>query len=536
MGCGGSASLAPTSTPPPTPDPRLGGRLTVRLSRDIEALTPLRFTDDPEAAWLTQVLYRGLTRLDARMQPRPALAERWEISPDGLVITFTLRPDLRWSDGAPLTAEDVAYTWDLLRRWEPRSGIQADLQEYVAAVQAPRSDAVVFVLNRRLAALLADAAFPVLPRHIWEDLSPEQLLQADLLKRPVGSGPFLLKERRPGEALVLERNPHFYGPAPFLDQVAFLVAPDPTVAEMALRRGDLSIALLPYENWASLEQMPDPEVRTVRYPAPQYTFVGFNVRPESPFADRRLRQAWAYAIDREALLAEVMAGRAIPLHSPILPTNWAYDPTLPAPRQDLEKARALLQEAGWQDEDGDGVVEKDGRPLQVRLFVRADRAERVAAARRIAANLGQVGFAIEVLPADQESVIAAKLRPPYDLDALLMRWRNLGPDPDLFYLFHSSQVWEGPDDQRENLYNFVGYRSVEADDLLVAGRSTYDPEARRPIYAQLQALLAEDLPYDILWGDPRYLALDVRLTTDEGPVVAGTPYLFWEIERWYVQD
>ncbi len=527
----------PTPTPEPTVDPRIGGRLAVRLPHDPDRLTLLGPDAAPESGWLRGVLYAGLTRLDDRLLPRPDLAEGWTVSADGLVVTFTLRPDLRWSDGAPLTADDVRFTYDVLRAGEARTGLQADLRDYVAAVTTPTTRTVAFLLNLRLANLLTDAAFPILPRHIWGGLPPEEVQEADLLANPVGSGPFALRERRPGEALVLLPNPYFHGAAPFLGEVAFLVAPDPLVVEAALRQGDLHVAMLPPASYRSLlDSPPRSPLRLARYAAPQYTFVAFNLREGHPLADPLVRQAWAAALDKEAIVAAATAGEGLPLWSPILPPGWAYDADLPRPAADLPRARQLLAEAGWRDGNGDGVLEKDGRPLRVRLFVRADSPERITATLQMSATLGQVGMAVEVIRADFPSVIAAKLRPPYEFDALCMQWRNLGPDPDQFYLFHSSQAWQGPEDTRQNLYNFVGYRSAEADALLLAGRSAYDLEQRRLVYIDLQRLLAADLPYYFLWGDPLYLAGAAQLTTPEGPVNWETPNPLWNVERWYWEE
>jgi peptide/nickel transport system substrate-binding protein len=513
----------------------VGGRLTVRLSREIERLSPLLPAGD-EGLWVTGMFYSGLTRLDDRQTPQPDLAESWSIADDGLVITFTLRPDLRWSDGVPLTAEDVRFTWSLLRTWELRTGVQADLHEYVATIMAPDARTVVFVLRRRLAALLSDVAFPVLPRHVWRETSSADMLEGDLLEKPVGSGPFVLAERRPGEALVLGRNPHYHGPTAFFEQVAFLVAPDPQLAVEALREGDLLVAKLPRTAYDALERdPPEWDLLLGWHAAPQYTFVGFNMHPGHPLQDVRLRQAWAYALDKEALVATATAGEGVPLWSPILPPNWAYDGDLPPLERDLERARDLLTEAGWQDEDEDGVVEKDGLPLQLRLFVRADAPERLAACRRMADQLAGIGMAVEVIPGDFRTVIEAKLRPPYDFDALCMQWRNLSPDPDLFYLFHSSQAWQGPEDRRTNLYNFVGYRSDEADALLLDGRDHYDTDERRAFYVEIQRILAQDLPYYLLWADPVYLVGDGRLTTADGPLNLAAPNPFWNVERWYIE-
>ncbi len=531
------ATAVPTEIPPaaaPTVDPRLGGRITIRLSQDIERLPALSAADAGEAGWVLRMLYSGLTRLDDQLRPQPDLAESWTVSADGLLITFTLRPNLRWSDGTPLTGDDVRFTWDVLGAAQPQLGVQADLRDYVAAIDAPAPGTVVFVLNRRLAAILSDVSFPILPQHVWGKMPRAELLETDLLAAPIGSGPFVLRERWPAEALVLERNPYYHGPAPFVDQVAFLVAPNLQVTEMALRTGDLDVAALPLQLYRSLEENPTERALVLaRYPQAQYTFVAFNLREDRVFADERLRQAWALALDKEGLVAEATGGEAIPLWSPILPMSWAHEPDVPRPGPDLPRARELLESAGWSDADGDGVREKNGQVLRARLFVRADNPQRILASRRMAESLAEIGMAVEVVPSDFQSVVAAKLRPPYDFDLLCMQWQNLGPDPDLFYLFHSTQSWQGPEDERENLYNFVRYRDDTADRLLLTGRGIYDPAERRNTYRQMQRLLAQDLPYYILWGDPVYVAADVRLTTAEGPINFQTPYFFWNIERWY---
>ncbi len=529
-------SATPTPLATPTPDTRLGGRVTVRLSGDIEKLTPLAAADNVEAGWLLGMLYSGLTRLDDQLRPQPGLAQDWKVSDDGLVITFTLRPDLRWSDNTPITSSDVRFTWERLRSWDVRLQVQANLREFLAAVNAPAPNTVVFVLNRHLADMLVGASFPVLPEHIWGSVPLDELEQTDLLDGPVASGPFVLQERWPGSAMVLARNPNYYGEAPFLDQVAFLVGPDEQVAETALRQGDLDVAVVSDETYHALQSRPSASPLTLsRYPARGFTFVAFNVQSGHPFADPLLRQAWSRALNKESLVAESTGGRGIPLISPVASYNWLYDPNVSWPAQDQAQAGKLLEQAGWTDTDDDGIVDKDGDPLSVNLYVRADAPDRVAAAELMAQELAQVGIDVQVAPADFGSVITGKTRPPYDFDVLCMQWAAMGPDPDLFYLFHSSQAWQGESDNRQNLYNFIGYRSDAADKLLLAGRDNYDLDVRRATYGQLQELLARDLPYYYLWADPVYIAAGASLKTADGPINWETPNFLWNVERWYIQ-
>lgn len=531
-------TAVPTAPPPsPTPLPR-GGNLTLRLAEDLADLRPWQPRTRGEEQVISLV-YNGLTRLDPQLRPQPDLAERWEASQDGRLITFTLRTDVAWHDGRPLSAEDVAFTIDALRALTPTNALLADM-ERVAQVSTPTSTTVVLALTERYAPIFANLAVPVLPRHLLEG---EDLAELNLWEKPVGTGPFKLAERRAGQAIVLEANAAFYRGQPLLDRVVFALAPDAQVADDALRDGRLLLAELPW-NEARVADQTIPGVQIGLYPENAYYFLAYNLREGRPFADPLLRRALASAVDLPALVREVTDGAGVPIGNSASPRSWG---DLVAPitaTADLERAGALLDEAGWTASD-DGTRARDGEPLTARIFVRGDDPRRVRAAELIAEAAGTVGISITVERADFETVIKSKYAPPFDFDMLLGSWSNGPGDPDfpdyLFYdpsdfaLFHSSQINQGASDARPTL-NFVAFRDAAYDNQAAAARQLYDLEQRRGALRLAQQRVAELQPYLFLWADQVPVVLSPQVTTLDGPVNLDTPLYLWNIERWYLSE
>ncbi|HWQ11200.1 MAG TPA: peptide ABC transporter substrate-binding protein [Roseiflexaceae bacterium] len=530
--------IPPTPLPPtPTPLPR-GGTLTVRLAQDVPELRPWQPRSRGEEL-ITALVYSGLTRLDERLRPQPDLATSWEATPDGRLITFTLRTDVTWHDGQPLTAEDVAYTLGALREISPTTALLLDLRR-ITEVTAPNSSTVLISLTERYAPIFSLLAVPVLPKHVLIDKDIAALNFWDV---PVGSGPFQLEERRPDAAITLLANRRFYRGAPLLDRVAFVVAPDAQVAADALRGGQLLLAELPWEQVSPVVQAV-PGMQSGAYAENGYYFLAFNMRAGRPFADLRLRQALAKAVDLPALVAEVTAGGGAPIGSSAAPGSWADQVPPPNSTVDLEGARRLLDEAGWKVPPGESIRQREGITLTAQLFVRGDDPRRVRAAEVIAAAGRQIGMQIVVQPADFETVIRSKYAPPYDFDLLLGSWSNGAGDPnfadyafydpDDFALFHSSQINQGVADTRPVL-NIVGFSDSAYDNQAGAARQLYDPDDRLHALQLAQARVAELKPYLFLWADRIPVLLAPQVTTLDGPVHLDTPMYLHNIERWHLK-
>jgi peptide/nickel transport system substrate-binding protein len=529
----------PPTAPPPTPTPLpRGGNLLIRLAEDVPELRPWQPRTRGEEQ-ITGVMYNGLTRLDARLQPQPDLATGWDAAPDGRLITFTLRTDVAWHDGRPFSADDVAYTIGALKELSPTTALLADIRR-IAQVDTPTTSTVVISLTERYAPILADLAVPILPRHL---LLGKPLDSLNFWDAAVGTGPFQLAERRPGASITLNANKRFFRGEPLLDRVAFLLAPDPRVAAAALKDGRLMLAELPWNEGRAITQIV-PAIQAGFYPENGYYFMAYNARQGRPFADPRVREALSLVVDVPSLAREATDGQGIPIASSIVPGSWADTVAPPTSTLNLDRARELLDEAGWVVPEGQEIRAQNGVTLTAQLYVRGDDARRVRAAELIAQAARAVGMNLAVQQADFETVIRSKYAPPYDFDLLLGSWSNGAGDPDFadyafydpddFALFHSSQVNQGVADTRAVL-NIGGFVDTAYDNQAAAARQLYDPQERLNAIRLAQERIVAARPYLFLWADRLPVALSANVTTLDGPIDLNTPMYLGNIERWHLK-
>jgi peptide/nickel transport system substrate-binding protein len=532
---------APASASPAPGVPQ-GGALTLRIAADVPDLKPwdLRSRAEEQVA---DLMYNGLVRLDDRLQPQPDLAENWETSPDGGLITFTIRSGMTWHDDRPLTSDDVLWTLNMLRTITPTNALLSDLRANIGQVRSPITQTIVISLTQPYAPLLSELAVPILPRHRLQNRTPEEIGELNFWDVPVGSGPFKFDKREPNQSIAFVRNDSFFRGRPSLDQVALVVAPNAGVAANALS-DDLLAAEFPGTTQPFSGTTTPADLRAGAYAENGWYGVVFNVRPERVFADVRLRQALARAVDVEALVADVTRDEGLPIATTLAPGGWAYPDDLSIQVQDLDAARQLLEDAGW-TAGADGVRQKDGRPLSARLWVRGDDARRLAAAQRIAAAAREIGMQLEVTPANFQTVILPKLAPPYDFDLLLGSWVNAPNsegfpayrfyDPDDFALFHSSRVWRGQGDPRTGLRNVGGFSNAQYDQAAEQARNSYAPAERATAIQAAQSVLAREYPYLLLWSDQIAVVLSERVKSQDGEIPLTSPRYLWNVERWYLE-
>lgn len=526
-------SPIPSATPNEPPRPR-GGTLTVRLSGDVPQLSPWLNAGDRDADNVSGLLFGGLTRLDNHLQPQPDLAERWDVSEDGTTLTFHLRKDVTWHDAEQFTAEDVVWSYRTMLGLSSSYHSFLRLQETVQSVEAvePLTWTVRFKLKTRNSPLLSDLSLPVLPSHILSGTTSDSLAQSQFNQSPVGTGAFSFEERAPGQSITLKANEGYYGGRPAIDRVAFLVAPAEEVAVNALRDGNLMLSQL---SPAAAEQLvkDEPGMRGGSYDELGYDFVAFNLRAPRPFSDTRLRRAWALALDKPGITFTAIGSGGNPVWSDVNRASWAYNPEVPKPGGNPDEARRLLAEAGWADTNGDGIVEKDGKPLEVSLFVRPDNAVRRKAAQAMVEPLKSVGIRVVVDFADFNTALLARIsplsRPPFDFDVVMLGWTRSGVDPDPYALLHSSQI---PTAAAPQLLNFTGFAAPEYDALTIEARSTYDFARRKEIYARMQSIIASELPYYVLWAEKFGVVAGPKL---KGDIDFTSPRYMWNAAQWYIE-
>lgn len=484
-------------------------------------------TSDSASHAAAGYLFNGLVRYDKNLKLEGELAESWDVSPDGLKITFHLRKGVKWHDGAPFTADDVLFTYKRLIDPKTPTPYGEDFKQ-VKSVESPDPYTVVATYDRPFAPALSSWGMHILPKHLlekYEDISKSPLNR----EHPVGTGPYRFVEWKSGARLVFEANPDYFEGKPGIPKVVVRVIPDQATQFLELKSGGIdSMTLTPlqYARQTDTDEFRK-KFNRYRYPAMGYTYLGFNL--SNPlFSDRRVRQAISTAVDRKQLIQGVLFGMGQEATGPYLPGTWVYNPNVRRFPYDPAKAKALLAEAGWIDSDGDGTVEKDGKKLAFTVLTNAGNESRAKVAAILQQNLAAVGIKMEIRTLEWAAFINDFVDKK-KFDALILGW-SITPEPDQYDIWHSSKT--GPKE-----LNHVGFRNDEVDRLLEAGRRTFDQAARKKAYDRIQEILAEEQPLVFLYVPDSLPIVQARIRGIE-PAPAGISWNFvkWRIEEGAVGD
>ena len=463
--------------------PIRGGTAVVAVIADPGQLNPAITTASNVHA-VADSLFNGLVELDRQLQPLPDLAESWKVSDDGSAYTFRLAPDVSWHDGVPLTAADVKFTFEqLLFKYHART--KAGLGAVVKEIETPDERTVVFRLKQPYGALLQGldvTEAPILPKHIYADSDPNQ---NPTNVRPVGSGPFRFESYQLGDSVTLVRNPVYFKPQfPFLDKVAIRVIPDATTQVLALTQGEVDYAS--GISGADADHLKNRGgitlVDTTSSSGGSNCIMTMSFNLDRPgTAKIEVRQALAHAIDRNRILHQVIFDRGRVADAPISSgIPWAHASGVLA-RYDYspEKAAALLDAAGYNRRaDGTRLA------LDITQFPTFTKYGEL-----IRQDLAQIGVNVTIRPLDRAAFVETVFD-KRDFDLNLISYCN-GLDPDLGVrrMYVSSNIGNIA------FSNAAAYRNQRIDELFALGSATNTLEERRRIYAEIQAIVAKDLPY-----------------------------------------
>lgn len=470
---------------------------------------------------LVGLLFSGLTRSNGRGEIVPDLAERWEVSPDGITYTFFLRQDVTWHDGAPFTADDVVYTISTIQ--DPEfPGIES-LSDLWRTVVVERVDAytVRFILREPYAPFLDHTTLGLLPFHILGGVSAQHLPEAKFNVEPVGTGPFSLVEISAQHA-VLANYPGFYRERSYVDRIELLFYPEDAAVFEARRRGEIQGIARVLPQHLSMVRA-DEDLTLYNAPLSGHTAVYLNL-DRGLFQDPAVRQAMMWALDRQGLVNAILGGQGIVLHSPVLPHSWAYDDDVTRYDYNPRRAISALEGHNWYDDDEDGVRERSGVRLEFTLVTNDDpvRTQLVTA---IAEQLAYVGIRVTPQVVTWDELTA--LLPTRRYDAVLLGFQGLPPDPDPYPYWHSSQAMEQG-------FNFSNWSSAQADTLLQEARVTSDRERRRALYSEFQRLFAEQVPALLLYQPVHSYAVSSAIHgVQVGPMMTQADR-FWSVDRWYM--
>jgi peptide/nickel transport system substrate-binding protein len=463
-------------------------------------------------------------KLDRDLNTAPALAESWTYSRDCLELTFKLRRDVKWHDGQPFTADDVVFTYQAMINPKTPAPFKEGFL-LVKDVQAPDPYTVRVTYDKPYARAIETWGTYVLPRHLLQPFATAGTLrESPQNSHPVGTGPYRFQEWKPGEKVVLVASPDYYEGRPYLSRIVYRVIPSQATIFLELKaKGVDYVSTLTGIQYARQTEYPAfrKAYHKFRYPASDYTFLGFNLR-DPRFADRRVRQAFAHAIDKQELIDGVRLGLAREATGPIRPGTWAYTDKVERFGYDPAQAKALLEEAGWKDRDGDGLVEdREGKPFTLTIRTNQGNDERKKIAEIVQQRLKEIGVHAEIQLIEWAAFIKEFVKPRrFEVIVLGL---GTGTDPDQFVVWHSSQ--RGPDQM-----NRTGYANPEVDALLEAGRMSCIQSQRVRYYHRLQEILAQDLPMIFLYNRDSLPVVAARIR-GVSPAASGILYNFTE---WYV--
>jgi len=476
-------------------------------------------TSDSASHTAAGYVFNGLVRYDKNLKLEGELAESWEVSPDGRKITFHVRKGVTWHDGKPFTSEDVMFTY---RKMIDPNTPTAYAEDFRQVTHASNPDPYTFVVEyeKPFAPALASWGMHVLPKHLLAEYP--DISRSPANKKPVGTGPFRFLEWKTGEKTVFEANPDYFEGRPYLSRVITRVIPDPATMFLELKSGGLDmmgLTPLQYTRQTETEGFRK-SFNKYRYLSFGYTYLGFRLS-HPLFSDRRVRQAFAYAINKKELIDGVLFGLGQEATGPYKPGTWAYNPDVKKYPYDPERAKALLAEAGWKDTDGEGVREKGERKFAFTVLTNAGNESRAKTAAIIQQSLAAVGIRMEIRTLEWSAFIN-EFVDKRKFDAVILGW-SISQDPDQYDIWSSKKT--GPKE-----LNFVGFADAEVDRLLEEGRRTFDIEKRKKAYFRIQEILAEEQPYVFLYYPDSLPAVQKRIRGIE-PAPAGISYNFI---KWYV--
>jgi len=466
--------------------PVTGDALVVGSIGDASRLLPLLATD-ASSGDIVGLVFNGLLKYDEHLSVVGDLARSWDVSPDGLTITFHLREGVRWHDGAPFTSEDVRFTYERLIDPLVKTPYSSSY-ELIESVDVLDPLTVRVRYREPFAPALESWMIGIIPKHL---LAGQDLNTTPLLRHPIGTGPYRFARWKTGELIELHANPDYFEHRPYVDRYLYRVIPDQATLFLELLTGGVDLSSLTPLQYARQTQTPyfQRTYQRFRYPSFGFTYIGYNL-DDPRFRDVRVRRAINLAVDKPAMIGGILFGLGTVATGPYPKESWAYNPAVQVEPRNVERAKQLLQEAGWADRDGDGWLEKDGAPFRFTLLTNQGNDVRRRVAELVQQQLQAIGIEVQ-LKVIEWSTFVHEFIDKRRFEAVLLGW-NLSRDPDLYDLFHSSKTREGE-------YNFVGYRSAEVDQLLELGRRTFDQERRRLIYQAVHRLLYEDQPYTFLY-------------------------------------
>jgi len=498
--------------------PSYGDALVEGVIGEPSNLIPM-LASDSASHNVAGMIFSGLVKYDTDLSVKGDLAESWDISKDGLVITFHLRKGVKWTDGVEFTADDVKFGFDTIVDEKTPTAYKEDFLQVKKAEVIDRYTFRATYEKPFATALTSWSSLVVLPKHLLEG---KDITKTDFARNPIGLGPYKLVRWTPGQDLILESNRDYFEGRPYIDNYIYKIIPDPATMFLVLKTGEIdTMGLTPIQYTKQTDtQFFRNNYNKYRYPAFSYTHMAFNLKHPF-FQDKRVRQAISFAIDKKELVDVVLFGLGSPATGPYVPNTWPYNPDVQRYDYNPEKAKQLLKEAGWQDRDGNGLLDKDGRQFEFTILTNAGNTLRKNTATIIQWRLEKIGIKVNIRTVEW-STFVNQFIDKKRFEAVLLGW-SIGLDADQYDIWHSSKT-------KEKELNFISFSNPEVDELLEKGRRTFDINERKKAYFRIQEILADEAPYVFLYVPDSTPVVHARIKGIK-PTPIGISY---NLPKWYV--
>jgi peptide/nickel transport system substrate-binding protein len=520
----------PALNPTILPEPASGGIYTEALVGSFGRLNPLLDLNNPADRDIDRLLFGSLIKYDSRGVPQPDLAESWGISADGTTYNVTLRANAVWHDGTPVTSDDVLFTISLLR--SQYSAYSADVRSMWDQVEITRLDGknIKFVLPEPFVPFLDYLTFGVLPQHLLETVTADQLSSASFNLAPVGSGPYrfdhLTVDNGQITSVVLTVSPNYYGQIPFVEQIVFRYYPSAEAALAAYAQGEvLGVSQIPANSVAATCANASLSCYSSRMPRLSMVLFNLNNNDVPYFQDKNIRRALMTGLNRQWMVDYILQGQAIVADSPLLPQAWAYYDGVGHISFDPDAAKNELKAAGYVLPPDGSVRTKDTFSLSFTM-VYPDDLVHAQLAQAIQQNWAAIGVEVKLQPVSYASLFSDYLTPRAYQAALVDLDLSRSYDPDPYPFWHQAEITGGQ--------NYSQWDNRTASEYLEQARVVADPNLRARLYRNFQVVFSRELPALPLYYPIYTYGVDQRVQNVQAVPLFEPADRFNGISTWYL--
>jgi peptide/nickel transport system substrate-binding protein len=509
-------------------EPDYGGTYSEGVVGEPLYINPILAPSSDTDLDISKLVFSGLMKYNEKQEQIPDLAENYEVSEDQKNYIFRLRKNAKWHDSQNLTADDVVFTVQCIKNPEYQSPLRANFQNI--AVEKIDDYTIKFTLTEETFApfLKESTTFGILPQHIWSGIPPKNVFLSEYNLKPIGSGPFKFfeykKDKKSGviKSYTLALFKDYFGKKPYIKEISFKFYDDYPALISAYNHKEVDgISFVPAEEKSNIKK----KVNYFLLKLPRYYNIFLNQSKNKILEKKEVRKALVFGVDRQRIVNEALSGEGMIVDSPVLPGFLGFNPEVQKYNYDPSKANDILHQAGWRDDDRDGIRSQSDTKLEITLTYAA-QPEFAQASAVIRENWEKIGVKTNLQEIDPTILQSEYIR-PRNYEALIYG-QLISRDPDPYPFWHSSQ-------REDPGLNLTSFKDKTADTLLEEARQTSDEKERRLKYLHFQNILAEEVPAVFLYSSTYLYGAKKNVRGIELEYITTPSDRFSNIENWYIK-